>query len=330
MTWPVDKDRLGKGLYWQRAWTLVEGCTPVSPGCDNCWSASQTRLRVGQKNPKICGPKQGVITDGCFNGTIKLREDNLDKPVKAVKPTSWAVWNDLFHPDVPSEFIMEALDVMSCVTPECGKRHKHEEDCWTGDPHTFLVLTKRIERMLKWFTEEQGLLYWPGDSPANIMMFFHWPPQNVFFGTTIENQEQADLRLPYIKKLKEAFPSIRLFVSIEPMLSAVDIRPYLKYLDWVVLGGESGPKPRPMYPDWARKVRDDCEAAGVAFFFKSHGVVKCKCYLNAKAAARASKGLHGGYECPVHDWGIEDKYLLDGREHKNLPLKWRYERKDPA
>jgi protein gp37 len=190
---------------------------------------------------------------------------------------------DLFHDDVPFEFLARVF----------GHMHHFNKN-------TFLVLTKRPERMRKfisWFREN-----WLGRFEGA------WPReyQHVWLGVTAENQEQADKRIPILLQI----PAAVRFVSVEPMLSEVNLSRYLKWplckhwrpdeggdpkiygkyhwqkqglvspdwigLDWVICGGESGPGARPMHPDWARSLRDQCQAAGTPFFFKQWGEWACE------------------------------------------------------
>jgi protein gp37 len=269
------------GKYWDRAWSLVDGCTPCSPGCDNCWSRD-----MGKRFHKW--PEE-----------VTPRWDRLGIPLKVKKPTVWAIWNDLFHEDVPLDFIDNALDVMS------GCRQ-----------HTFLVLTKRthlVERKLYDVIPEYGIRSLGGGDCLS----------NLWVGATICNQPEADEKISLLLK---AWPGKK-WISIEPMLGPVDISPYLKPyirtkhdgsrrgrewtdpgLDWVVLGGETGPNARPMHPDWVRSVRDQCQAAGVPFFFKQWGRFK---EVDAQTFAEA------GYNFHLRNGGR----MLDGREHNDLP--WR-------
>jgi len=185
---------------------------------------------------------------------------------------------DLFHEDVPYEWIDKIFAVMG--------RCQH---------HTFQVLTKRPRRMAEYLAADryQHILneayklnvpdrgMGQGISNQNDMRW--WP--NVHLGVTAENQKQADLRIPILLQI----PAAVHFVSIEPMLGPVDIRPYLPYeidsggfdpqgfpislgtrlgLNWVIVGAETGPGARTMDLNWARSVRDQCHAAGVAYFFK--------------------------------------------------------------
>ncbi len=257
--------RRGNGLYWDRAWKLVEGCTKVSPGCDNCWSETETAMRSKHPNKKISVPARRVIGDvGDFYGQILIRDDRLDLPLKTKNPTVFAIWNDLFHEDVSDDFRDKAYAVMA-LCPQ----------------HTFLVLTKRAQRMAEyWSVDDRKLkiinndiFYWKSKDGDSVSV----PLRNVWHGVTCENQEQADIRSTHLLQV----PGKR-FVSIEPMLGPIDLSILCSAtelrnidggpgLDAVLLGGESGKNARPMHPDWVRSVRDQCQAAGVPFFFKQWG-----------------------------------------------------------
>jgi protein gp37 len=288
----MDKRR-AKGLFWDRAWKLVEGCTKVSPGCDSCWSEAETKMRCNHPNSKISDRATDVISysghlQGGFAGNIVCREDNLDLPLRTKKPTVWAIWNDLYHEDVTDAFRDRAYAVMA----SCSQ-------------HIFLILTKRSERMAK---------YTKTLFPMGTGLSFIW------HGVTVENQATADERIPYLLQV----PGKR-FLSIEPMLGQVDLRPFLwtdmnnnivsqrgrNTFHQVLLGGESGKNARPMNPDWVRSVRDQCEAASVPFFFKQWGewapweASRCGKYeLHSHGLQRVGKKKAGR--------------LLDGRTHDDL------------
>ena len=212
------------GIEWTDAtWNPVTGCTKVSPGCAHCY-AERITLRF-RRGPEFLPGK----------AEIKVHPDRLDQPIRWRRPRRVFVcsMSDLFHDEVPIDYIDQVLCVMRQATH-----------------HTFQVLTKRPGRLLSYTL-----------SPA-----FTWPP-HIWVGTSVENQYWVAMRLPYLLTVPAAFR----FVSVEPLLKAVDLRPYLHGLDWVIVGGESGPRARPMDPKWVRDIRDACLDAGVAFFFKQWG-----------------------------------------------------------
>jgi protein gp37 len=165
-------------------------------------------------------------------------QDALLKPMKRRTPTTYFVnsMSDLFHENVPDETIHYIFEVMALT-----------------QQHTYQVLTKRSARMRAFLTSIQ-------DRPDAFL----WPLPNVWLGVSIERQKEYDLRAP---DLRETPAAVRFF-SMEPLLGPI-VAPWLG--DWVIVGGESGPGARPMHPDWARSLRDQCAAAGVPFFFKQWG-----------------------------------------------------------
>ena len=163
--------------------------------------------------------------------------------------------------------------------------------------HTFQVLTKRAERMREYFAGNGAYLRvlgdgverelrnagirWHGDNVDRhsqaIAGATRWPLPNVWLGISAEDQARADERIPYLL----ATPAAVRFVSAEPLLGPVDLT-QINRLDWVIAGGESGPGSRPMHPDWVRSLRDQCQAAGTAFFFK-------QCFRSSPKTRRSNK-----------------------------------------
>ncbi len=226
-----------------RTWNPVTGCSKISPGCQNCYAERMSKRLAG---------RFGYPKDEPFR--VTLHPERLEEPLRWRKPQMVFVCSmgDLFHEDVPFEFVEEVRAVMV----RCPQ-------------HTFQLLTKRSERMLEFAR-------WMAD--GDHISTAEWP-RNVWLGVTAENQEQADKRIPVLLQI----PAAVRFVSVEPMLGPIDLYSYLiigtdqpgsimrNGLDQVICGGETGPKARPMHPDWARILRDQCQSAGVPFFFKSWG-----------------------------------------------------------
>jgi protein gp37 len=234
---------------------------------------------------------QGVVDDkGRWTGTLFLNDQSkIEEPLRWTKPRRIFVnsMSDLFHPDVPVWWIAEIFNVMASWRLACRKKHDHDEpDCYVDPGHTYLILTKRAERMHQVLTG--GLPdyldhKWPGNAPINLMRETGaWPLPNVWLGVSIEDQPRADERIPWLLNT----PAAVRFISAEPLLGPVDLQlsawfhnqqnpdkipPNGIGLDWVICGGESGPHARPMHPNWARSLRDQCISAGAPFLFKQWG-----------------------------------------------------------
>jgi protein gp37 len=171
----------------------------------------------------------------CFTGKIKLLPEELGDPLTDRTPSRYFVnsMSDLFHIKVPDNFITAVFDVM-------------EKAPW----HQFQVLTKRPKRMAE-FTQKRY-----ADKE---------PPSHIWLGTSTENQEAFDERYPH---LKNVIAAVR-WLSCEPLLGEINFGD-MAGIDWLVTGGESG-SDRKMNKNWATSIRDQCQAAGVAFFFKQWG-----------------------------------------------------------
>lgn len=274
----------GTGIEWTDAtWNPTSGCTHASPGCDHCYAKTMTyRLEsMGQEKYRgltVLNPRG----DRHFNGVMRTDEDALTIPLSWRNPRRVFVnsMSDLFHKDVPFEFIDKVFAVMA-LTPQ----------------HTYQVLTKRPELMAEYLKDDRARreavceiicrVFAHYESRTHPGRAWHvrngqaWPLPNVWLGTSVENQGWADKRIPHLLRC----PAAVRFLSCEPLLGAIEFsdvskrsdavshlgKRALSGIDWVIVGGESGAGARPMHPDWARSLRDQCTAAGVAFFFKQWG-----------------------------------------------------------
>ncbi len=249
-------------IEWtDRTWNPVTGCTKVSAGCANCYAETWAHRGMGEWK-------------GRGFGEVKTHYDRLELPLHWKKPQRIFVnsMSDLFHEKVPMEFIECVFETMD-----------------RSPQHTFQILTKRPERMLRVLRD--------------------WTPRpNIWLGVSAESQRMADDRIPVLMKL----PAAVRFLSVEPMLEGIDIKKFLPHwacqkcgkklfnheldlekelcspgcnpkwavenghqttgkIDWVICGGESGHGARPFNVEWARSLRDQCKAVGTSFFMKQMG-----------------------------------------------------------
>ena len=280
-------------------WNPLAGCTWASPGCDHCYAAVMARRLDAMAQADIAAGRDpgakakyiGITHKNnagrvMFNGRVNLDPFALDEPLRWKKPRRVFVnsMSDLFHKDVPDAFIARVWDVMA-------QAHRH----------TFQVLTKRPERMAE-LVPQFAARHTARDGSG-------WPLAHVWIGTSVENQPAADERIPHLLRV----PARVRFLSCEPLLGPVNVArwlccpwcgdgdrarqdlngtwyhendgwarpcpttsrgPAVHTIDWVIVGGESGRAARPMHPDWARSLRDQCQAAGVAYHFKQWGEYK--------------------------------------------------------
>ena len=279
-------------IEWcDRTWNPTRGCSLVSAGCTNCYA-----MRVARRfdKPGLAYEGLTVMRPGLgpvWNGKIKLVEEALLEPLRWRKPCRVFVnsMSDLFHEGVPDSFI----DRVCAVIGLCPR-------------HQFLVLTKREKRMREYMIAPGRELFvrhaMDTFRPNALRKISGWPLPNLWLGVSVENQAAAEQRIPALLDT----PAAVRFVSVEPLLGAVDLRQirinaephcrghcaltgvstdtpwaYAKQgiggpfsrgkLDWVIVGGESGPGARPMDLAWARSIVAQCKAAGVPVFMKQLG-----------------------------------------------------------
>lgn len=248
-TWnPIRAERGGRG-GWH--------CEKVSPGCAGCYAEAMNAWR---------GTGDKYNAQAIRSGRVRVYlSDVVADPLSWKKPRMIFVCSmtDLFADFVERDWIANILGVIAY----CRQ-------------HTFQVLTKRAERMralMQNLTLDECL------NAIGLAPHFHptWPPENLWLGVSVEDQARAEERIPHLL----ATPAAVRFLSCEPLLGPVDLRrgiygmppngerrgTSLQGIDWVIAGGESGAGARPMHPDWARGLRDQCQAAGVPFHFKQWG-----------------------------------------------------------
>lgn len=234
-------------IEWTDAtWNPIVGCSVVSPGCTNCYAMKLAGTRLAH-SAIYAGLTQASKAGPVWNGKARLIESALEKPLRWAKPRRIFVnsMGDLFHEAIPDSWI----DAVFAIMARCPQ-------------HTFQVLTKRAARMRQ-YSERALANRLALDLPRDC-----WPLPNVWLGVSAEDQTRWAERVPPLC----ATPAAIRFVSAEPLLGWIDpSSQQLAALDWIIVGGESGPGSRPMHEHWASILRDRAQAARIAFFFKQWG-----------------------------------------------------------
>lgn len=298
------------GIEWTDAtWNPLAGCSLVSPGCTNCYAMVHAHRLLDKPGSHYEGTTKKVNGTPVWTGKIAKAPDHImEQPLRWSRPRMVFVnsMSDLFHEDVPDEWIDEVFAIMALAKD-----------------HTFQILTKRAERMREYMEgsgHPAGLVHWQcrvyskmneiyEKIPEQLAHKFSksgflggpaYPLPNVWLGVSVEDQRRANER---IRPLLNTPAAVR-FLSMEPLVGPVDLNALVataikdpekgdkitetclytlgqqpailpahdtNKIDWVIVGGESGGKARPMHPDWVRYTRDQCITAGVAFFFKQWG-----------------------------------------------------------
>ena len=295
-------------------WNPVVGCTKVSAGCKNCYAATlHERRHEAWKAGRFPGAPPQYHAP--FS-QVQLLPERLERPLHWRKPRRVFVnsVSDLFHENVPDAYLDRIFAVMA-LSGEAG--------------HVFQILTKRPARMASYlegrdFCDPANEAFDRFVRPLSEDLFLAgeitWPLENVWLGTSVEDQRAADERIPHLLRT----PAAVRFLSCEPLLGPVDLADYMPlvgdrcwdggkchhwcesecwrrdfcaplaqrdfFVDWIIAGGESGSGFRPMDPDWARSLRDQAREHHIPFFFKQ------------SSGARPEKGA-----------------MLDGREWREMP-----------
>lgn len=239
-------------IEWTNAvWNPTRGCSIVSPGCSRCYAMKQAH-RFSHKTGPYAGLTKMSKGGPVWTGEVRTVPELLDWPLRKKKPLRIFVnsMSDLFHEGVSDRFINGVFDVMALAH-------------W----HTFQILTKRPQRMRDYLL-----------APRRGLAVAPWP--NIWLGVSVEDQARADERIPLLLQT----PAAVHWISAEPLLGHVDLRVYMPNrlwndlpswkqpeLDWVVVGGESGPGARPFNIKWAQSLIAQCRAAGVPVFMKQIG-----------------------------------------------------------
>jgi protein gp37 len=322
-------------------WNPTTGCDRVSDGCDNCYALTMAKRLKGMGSakyqtdgdPRTSGPGFGAA----------MHPDSLGLPLMWKSPRKIFVnsMSDLFHETFTDEFIARVFAVMAACPQHTfqilTKRHARmrsflRDECRCGSQHPAGV---HVNSAMHWAATPHSPTYVPGVTDGAVRRA-GWPLPNVWMGVSAEDQKWADIRIPALLDT----PAAVRWISAEPLLGAIDLRSVRgldgQYghagshhgvgteqctvgrhhhhddrcrfpLDWVVVGGESGPGARPMDPPWARSLRDQCRRAGVPFLFKQWGAHRPPIDGDESGASMTRVGKKAAGR------------VLDGRTHDEYP-----------
>ncbi len=239
-------------------WNMIRGCSLESAGCSNCYAMHFAHRFSKKPGSPFEGLTRNTNSGVKWTGEIRLMENMLTIPLKWREPRTCFVnsMTDLFHPDVPFDFIDKVFAVMA-MCPH----------------HTFIILTKRASRMAEYFqSPTRQWSVWQAQMMINTEAEeFSWPLKNVWLLVSAEDQKTYDERVYHLMRT----PAVVRGVSIEPQIGPINMysrfesNEYTNF--WILNGGESGRKARPPHPDWFRTIRDQCAYAGIPYFFKQWG-----------------------------------------------------------
>jgi len=347
------------GIEWTDAtWNPVRGCTRVSEGCRNCY-AEIMAARFSKPGQWGHGFAEMKGRDHRWTGKLALIESQLDLPLRWKQPRKIFVnsTSDLFHEALPFGAIMRVFNVMwqthhtyQVLTKRADRMHEFMTK-WldlTGEDFSAFKNARGPDETRKTHPSGRGQLFAdmleamgtppPGcayptfDWMDGMMRWPAWPAHNIWLGVSVEDQERADERIP---PLLETPAAVR-FLSCEPLLGPINLNLRALHhrhdvgIDWVIVGGESGRGARPMNPEWARSLRDQCAALSVPFFFKQHGEWVPFAATDIEWFKQRKAGGHFDKRTDISDatgWPMQRVgkgnagRLLDGIEHNDFPKR---------
>jgi protein gp37 len=302
---------MSTGIEWtDETWNPVVGCEYVSEGCRGCYAARDAFGRL-KGLPIYAGLAVRHLPSGLprFTGEVRTIRERLEQPIRWKRSRRVFVnsMSDLFHPQVPDHYIAEVFGVMAVARQ-----------------HQFQVLTKRPQRMAQ-LTSSQAFRDEVTEHAEDRERSIYrdavevWPLPNVWLGTSIESPKY----LWRGRHLIATDAAVR-FLSVEPLIEdlvtdhAVEVAELIAKVDWVIVGGESGPQARPMHPTWASAIRDICVQHATPFLFKQWG---------EWAPGRTGQPVSAGAAAPA-DVVLMDRVgkkvagrVLDGRTWDEYPAE---------